>query len=149
MNIYDSTYFFILLEKYEEIKKNYHETRFINLHITINAFQRMQTFTVYLVLLEMYPPPCSLVKLCSTTMYCCISRHAARAFSNTLSHIALRDAIRRAEKRLFAYLSITVQFERIYGGHGRGVRIIRIPQSETHGTVSKIGDLYRYRSGFK
>jgi len=55
--------------------------------------------------------------------------------------------IRRTEKRLFAYLSITVQFERIYGVHVRGVRIIQMPQSETYDTASKIGGVCR--GGFK
>lgn len=109
----------------------------------------MQTFTVYLVLLEMYLPrrPRKVTFNDNVLLHCCNTQQG-RAF-NTLSRTALRAAIRRAEKHLFAYLSITVQFERIYSGHGRGVRIIRMPQSETHGTASKIGDLYRCRSGFK
>lgn len=105
-------------------------------------FNVRQTFTVYLVLLEMYLPTRPRKVIFNDNVLLCIARHAARAFNNTLSHTALWDAIRRTEKRLFAYLSITVQFERIYGGHGRGVRIIRMPQSETHGTASEIGDLY-------
>lgn len=65
----------------------------------------------------------------------------------TLSRDRLWDAIHRTEKRLFAYLSITVQFKKIYGVHVRGVRIIQMPQSETHGTASKIGGICR--GGFK